>query len=79
MVAVVLTIAEGRSVILTGDYNLVYFTKRDKNKLQTIISPCDLIQSNIVNAARIGNSKVAGKLLKIFDLAIITGLKSVML
>ena len=37
-----LAMAEGKSVILAGDYNLNYFAKRDRSRLQSVISPYDL-------------------------------------
>ena len=51
-----LAMAEGKSVILAGDYNLNYFAKRDRNLLQSIISPYDLKPSNIDTATWMTNS-----------------------
>ena len=48
--------AEGKSVILAGGYNLKYFAKRGKNLLQSVISPYDLEPSNIDTATRTTNS-----------------------
>ena len=49
-----LAMAEGKSVILAGDYN--YFAKRDRNLLQSVISPYDLKPLNIDTATRTTNS-----------------------
>ena len=86
--------AEGKSVLLAGDYNLNYFAKRDKSLLQSVISPCDLKPSNIDTATRMSNSSstlidyiirdyydtgiVADTVLKTDHFATITVLKSVM-
>ena len=51
-----LAMAEGKSVVLAGDYNLNYFAKRDRNLLQSVISPYDLKPSNIDTATRMINS-----------------------
>ena len=51
-----LAMAEGKSVILAGDYNLKYFANRDRNLLQYVISPYDLKPSNIDTATRMTNS-----------------------
>ena len=90
-----LAIVEGKSVILAGDYNLNYFAKRDRNLLQSVISPYDLKPTNNDTATRITNSSstlidyiitedyetgiVADTILKTDHFATITALKSVML
>ena len=90
-----LAMAEGKSVILVGDYNLNYFAKRDRNLLQSVISPYDLKPTNNDTATRITNSSstlidyiitedyetgiVADTILKTDHFATITVLKSVML
>ena len=47
--------AEGKSVILAGDYNLNYFAKRD-SLLQSVISPHVLKPTNRDTATRMINS-----------------------
>ena len=90
-----LAMAEGKSVILAGDYNLKYFAKRDRNLLQSVISPYDLKPSNIDTATRMTNYSltlidyiitddyetgiVADTVLKTDHFATLTVLKSVML
>ena len=90
-----LAMAEGKSVILPGDYNLNYFAKRDRSLLQSVISPYDLKPTNNDTATRITNSSstlidyiitddyetgiVADTILKTDHFATITVLKSVML
>ena len=90
-----LTMAEGKSFILAGDYNLNYFAKRDRSLLQSLISPYDLKPSNIDKATRMTNSSstvidyiirddyetgiVADTILKTDHFATITVLKSVIL
>ena len=51
-----LAMAEGKSVILTGDYNLNYFAKSDRSLLQSVISPYDLKPTNNDTATRMTNS-----------------------
>ena len=51
-----LALAEGKSVILPGDYNLNYFAKRDRNLLSSVISLNDLKASNNDTATRMTNS-----------------------
>ena len=90
-----LATAERKSVMLAGDYNSNYFTKRDRNLLQFLISPYDLKSSNIDTATRMTNFSsiligcimtcdyktgiVADTTLKTDQFAAITVLKSVML
>ena len=90
-----LAMAEGKSFILAGDYNLNYFAKRDRSLLQSLISPYDLKPSNIDKATRMTNSSstvidyiirddyetgiVADTILKTDHFATITVLKSVIL
>ena len=90
-----LAMAEGKSVILAGDYNLNYFAKRDRSLLQSVISPYDLNPTNNDTATRITNSSstlidyiitddyetgvVADTILITDHIAKITVLKSVML
>ena len=90
-----LAMAEGKSVILAGDYNLNYFAKRDRSLLQSVISPYDLKPTNKDTATRITNSSstlidyiitddyetgiVADTILITDHFATITVLKSVML
>ena len=90
-----LAMAEGKSVILAGDYNLNYFTKRDRSLLQSVISPYALKPTNNDTATRMTNSSstlieyiitddyetgiVADTILKTDHFATITVLKSVML
>ena len=47
-----LAMAEGKSVIHAGDYNLNYFAKRDRSLLQAVISQYDIQPSNIVTTTR---------------------------
>ena len=47
-----LAMAEGKSVILAGDYNLNYFAERDRNLLPSVVSSYDLKPSNIDTATR---------------------------
>ena len=56
VVGIDLAMAEGKTVILAGDYNLNYFSKRDKSLLQSAISPYDLKPTNIYTATRMTNS-----------------------
>ena len=51
-----LAMAEGKSVILAGDYNLNYFAKRDRSLLKSVISPYDLKPTNNDTATRMTNS-----------------------
>ena len=51
-----LAMAEGKSVLLAGDYNLNYFAKRDRSLLQSVISPYDLKPTNNDAATRMTNS-----------------------
>ena len=90
-----LAMAERKSVILAGGYNLNYFAKRDRILLQSVISPYDLKPSNIDTATRMTNSSstpidniitdvyetgiVVDTILKTDHFATITVLKSVML
>ena len=90
-----LTMAEGKSVIIAGDYNINCFAKRDRSLLQSVISPYDIKPSNIDAATRMHNcsstliiyiiteyykkSIVADTVLKSNHFATITVLKSVML
>ena len=37
-----LAMAEGKSVIIVGDYNLNYIAKRDRSQLQSVVSPYEL-------------------------------------
>ena len=90
-----LALAEGKFVILAGDYNLNYFAKRDRSLLQSVISPYDLKPTNNDTATRMTNSSstlidyiitdnyktgiVADTILKTDHFATITVLKSVML
>ena len=45
-----LAMADGKCVINSGDYNLNYFSKRDRRLLQSVISPYDPKPSNIDTA-----------------------------
>ena len=90
-----LAMAEGKFVILAGDYILNYFANRDRSLLQSVISPWDLKPSNIDTATRTTNSSstlidyiitddyktgiVAGTIFKFGHFATISVLKSVML
>ena len=90
-----LAMAEEKSVILGGDYNLNYFAKRDRSRLQSVISPYDLKPTNNDTATRMTNSSstlidyiitddyeigiVADTILKTDHFATITVLKSLML
>ena len=89
-----LAMAEGKTVIPAGDYNLNYFAKRERSLQQSVISPCDLKPSNIDTATRMLNSStlidyiikdgyetgiVADTILKTDHFAKITVPKSVML
>ena len=90
-----LAMAEGKFVILAGDYNLNYFAKRDRSRLQSVNSPYDLKPTNNDTATRMTNSSstlidyiitddyetgiVADTILKTDHFATITVLKSVML
>ena len=90
-----LAMAEGKSIILAGDYNLNYYAKRDRGLLQSVISPYDLKLSNIDTATRMTNSSstfidyiitddnktgiLADTILKTDHFAIITVPKSLML
>ena len=90
-----LAMAEGKSVILAGGYNLNYFAKRDRSLLQSVTSPYDLKPKNNDTATRIINSSstlidyikkddyetgiVADTILKTDHFATITVLKTVML
>ena len=90
-----LAVAEGKFFILAGDYNLNYFAKRDRNLLQSVISPHDLKPSNIDTDTRMTNSSstlidyiitddyetgiAADTILKIDHFVTIKVLKSVML
>ena len=90
-----LAMAEGKSVILAGDYNLNYFAKRDRILIQSVISPYDLKPTNNDTATRMTNSSstlidyiitdyyeagiVVDTILKTYHFATITVLKSVML
>ena len=90
-----LAMAEGKSVILAGDYNLNYFAKRDRSVLQSVISPYDLKPTNNNTATRMTTSSstlidyiitedyetgiVEDTILKTDHFATITVLKSVML
>ena len=90
-----LAMAEGKAVILAGDYNLNYFAKLDRSLLQSVISPYDLKPTNKHAATRMINSSstlidyiitddyetgiVADTILKTDHFATITVLKSVML
>ena len=90
-----LTMAEGKSVINAGDYNMNCFAKRDRSLLQSVISPYDIKPSNIDTATRMNNSSstlinyiiteyyeksiVADTVLKSKHFATITVLISVML
>ena len=87
--------AEGKSVILAGDYNLNYFAKRDRGLLQSVLPPYDLKQTNNDTVTGMTNSSstlidyiitddyetliVADTILKTDHFATITVLKSVML
>ena len=51
-----LAMAEGKLVILAGDYNLNYFAKRDRSLLQSEVSPYDPKPTNNDTATRITNS-----------------------
>ena len=51
-----LAMAEGKSVIHAGDYNLNYFAKRDRSLLQSVIFPYSIKPSNIDTATRMTNS-----------------------
>ena len=90
-----LAMAEGKSVILAGDYNLNYFAKRDRSLLQSVISPYDLKPTNNNTATKMTTSSstlidyiitddyetgiVADTILKTDHFATIAVLKSVML
>ena len=90
-----LAMAEGKSVILAGDYNLNYLAKRDRSLLQSVISPYDLKSTDKETATRLTNSSstlidyiitddyktgiVVDTILKTDHFATITVLKSVML
>ena len=90
-----LAMAEEKSVILAGDYNLNYFAKRDRSLLQSVISPYDLKPTNNNTATRMTTSSstlidyiitddyetgiVADTILKTDQFATIAVLKSVML
>ena len=90
-----LAMAEGKSVILAGDYNLIYFAKRDRSLPQSVISPYDLKPTTNNTATRMTTSSsslidyiitddyetsiVADTILKTDHFATITVLKSVML
>ena len=51
-----LAMAEGKSVILAGDYKLNYFAKRDRSLIQSVISPYDLKPTNNDTATRMTKS-----------------------
>ena len=51
-----LAMAEGKSVILAGEYNLYYFAKRDRSLLQSLISPYDLKPTNKNTATKMTTS-----------------------
>ena len=90
-----LAMAEEKSVMLAGDYNLNYFAKLERSLLQSVISPYDLKLTINDTATRITNSSstlidyiltddyetgiVADTILKTDHFATITVLKSVML
>ena len=90
-----LAMAEGKSVILAGDYSLNYFAKRDRSLLQSVISPYDPKPTNNNTATRMTTSSstlidyiitddyetgiVADTILKTDLIATIAVLKSVML
>ena len=87
--------AEGKSIILAGDYNLNYFAKHDRGLLQSVLSPCDIKPTNNDTVTRMTNSSstlidyiitddyetgiVEDTILKTDHFATITVLKSVML
>ena len=86
--------AEGKSNIPAGDYNLNYFAKPDRSLLQSVISPYALKPSKIDTATRTNSSStlndyiitddyetgiVADTILKTDLFATITVLKCVML
>ena len=51
-----LAMAEGKSVILAGDHISKYFAMRGRSMLQSVLSSCDLNQSNIDTNTRMTNS-----------------------
>ena len=51
-----LAMGEGKSVINAGDYKLKYFSKLDRSRLQSAISPYDIKPSNIDTATRMTHS-----------------------
>ena len=50
-------IVEGKPIIMMGDYNLDYMVKSDRNCLETIFTPYDLIFTNKKEPTRVANKR----------------------